>query len=117
MQTLTPSGVVIISTPQDLAAMVVKKAVHMAQKMSVPIIGVVENMSYFVVPETGKRVELFGPSKGEEMSKEAQAPLLGQLPVDPEIARLCDSGEIERYNSEAFTALSQAFIQAVPAES
>ena len=117
MQTLTPSGVVIISTPQDLAAMVVKKAVHMAQKMSVPIVGVVENMSYFMVPETGKRVELFGPSKGEEMSKEAGAPLLGQLPVDPEIARLCDSGEIERYNSEAFTALSQAFIQAVPAES
>jgi len=114
MQTLSLSGVVIIFTPQDLAAMVVKKAVHMAQKMSVPIVGVVENMSYFVLPESGKRIVIFGQSKGEEMSQEAGAPLLGQLPIDPELAQLCDSGEIERYNSEAFIALSQALIQAIP---
>lgn len=115
MQTLSLSGVVIIFTPQDLAAMVVKKAVHMAQKMSVPIVGVVENMSYFLLPETGKRIDIFGPSKGEEMSQEAGAPLLGRLPIDPELAQLCDSGQIERYNSEAFTALSQAFAQVMPA--
>ncbi len=115
MQTLSLSGVVIVFTPQELAAMVVRKAVHMAQKMSVPIVGVVENMSYFLLPETGKRIDIFGQSKAEEMSQEAGAPLLGQLPIDPELARLCDSGEIERYNSEAFTALSQAFIQAMPA--
>ena len=115
MQTLSLSGVVIIFTPQDLAAMVVRKAVHMAQNMIVPIIGVVENMSYFLLPETGKRMDIFGQSKGEEMSQEAGAPLLGQLPIDPELARLCDSGEIERYNSEAFIAFSQALIQAIPA--
>ena len=115
MQTLSLSGVVIIFTPQDLAAMVVRKAVHMAQNMIVPIIGVVENMSYFLLPETGKRIDIFGQSKGEEMSQEAGAPLLGQLPIDPELARLCDSGEIERYNSEAFIAFSQALIQAIPA--
>ena len=115
MQTLSLSGVVIVFTPQDLAAMVVRKAVHMAQNMSVPIIGVVENMSYFLLPETGKRIDIFGQSKGEEMSQEAGAPLLGQLPIDPELARLCDSGEIERYNSEAFVAFSQALIQAIPA--
>ena len=114
MQTLSLSGVVIIFTPQDLAAMVVRKAVHMAQNMSVPIIGVVENMSYFLLPETGKRIDIFGQSRGEEMSQEAGAPLLGQLPIDPELACLCDSGEIERYNSEAFIAFSQALIQAIP---
>jgi Mrp family chromosome partitioning ATPase len=115
MQTLSLSGVVIIFTPQDLAAMVVRKAVHMAQNMSVPIIGVVENMSYLLLPETGERIDIFGQSRGEEMSQEAGAPLLGQLPIDPELARLCDSGEIERYNSEAFIAFSHALIQAIPA--
>ena len=117
MQSLPLSGVVIISTPQDLANMVVRKAVHMASKMNIPILGVVENMSYLVSPETGKRIELFGRSRGEEMASEAKAPLLGQIPVDPELAALCDSGDIERYNSEPFTSLSSAFIQALPASS
>jgi len=115
MQSLPLSGVIIVSTPQDLAAMVVRKAVHMAEKLSIPVVGVVENMSYFVIPETGKRIELFGRSKGEEMAREAEAPLLGQLPVDPALAALCDDGDIERYNSEAFIALSAAFTQAMPA--
>jgi hydrogenase maturation protease len=115
MQSLPLSGVVIVSTPQDLAAMVVRKAVHMAEKLSIPVLGVVENMSYFLIPETGKRIELFGRSKGEEMAREAEAPLLGQLPVDPALAALCDDGDIERYNSEAFIALSAAFTQAMPA--
>ena len=77
--------------------------------------GVVENMSYLMIPETGKRIELFGRSRGEEMDREAEAPLLGQLPVDPDLAALCDRDEIERYNTEPFTSLSAAFIQAVPA--
>lgn len=115
MQTLSLSGLVIVFTPQELAAMVVKKAVGMAHKLNVHILGVVENMSYFLLPESGKRIELFGPSKGEEMSLEAGAPLLGRLPIDPELARLCDSGQVERYNSEAVTALSQAFAQVMPA--
>ena len=113
MQSLPLSGVIIVSTPQDLAAMVVRKAVHMAENLKVPIIGVVENMSYLLIPETGKRLEIFGKSKAEEMSNEANAPLLGQLPIDPELAKLCDDGEIERYNSEAFIALSMAFTQAI----
>ena len=72
-------------------------------------------MSYLVNPESGKRIELFGRSRGEEMATEAKAPLLGQIPVDPELAALCDSGDIERYSSEAFASLSSAFIQALPA--
>ena len=117
MQSLPLSGIIIVSTPQDLASMVVRKAVHMANKLNIPILGVVENMSYLVIPETGKRIELFGRSRGEEMAGEAEAPFLGQLPVDPELAALCDTGEIERYNSDAFTAMSSAFIQALPASS
>jgi len=101
MQSLPISGVIIVSTPQGLVEMIVKKAVNMAQKMNKPILGVVENMSYFYAPDTKKRYELFGESKGEALAKVAQAPLLGTLPIDPELARLCDNGDIEHYTGES----------------
>jgi len=113
MQSLPLSGVVIVFSPQELAAMVVRKAVQMAQKMNIPIIGVVENMSYFLLPDSGKRIELFGKSKGQDMAKAAAAPLLGQLPIDPDLARLCDEGSIERYDSAVLNALADAFIKAM----
>jgi hydrogenase maturation protease len=114
LQTLPISGVIIVFTPQDLTAMVVRKAVNMVQKMDKAILGVVENMSYLYVPEIDKRIEPFGRSRGGEMAQVASAPFLGQLPIDPELARLCDEGTIESYNSDTFTALSQAFVQALP---
>jgi len=114
MQTLPISGVVIVSTPQDLTTMIVKKAVDMAQKMDKPVLGVVENMSYLYVPEIDKRIELFGKSRGEEMAQAARTILLGRLPIDPELAKLCDEGEIERYDSDAFTALARTLIQTLP---
>ena len=113
MQTLPVSGVLIVFTPQDLAAMVVRKAVQMTQKMNIPVKGVVENMSYFILPDSGKRIELFGSSKGQEMSVDAGAPLLGQFPVDPELAQLCDDGNIERYDSEELNSFADAFLKAV----
>jgi len=113
MQLFPISGVIIVFTPQDLVEMIVRKAVNMAQKMDKPILGVVENMSYFLLPDTGKRIELFGSSKGQEMAKVARAPLLGQLPIDPELAKLCDEGNIERYDSEALSSFGKAFIQAM----
>lgn len=116
MQTLPLSGVIIVFSPQDLAAMVVKKAIKMAQKMNVPILGVVENMSYLILPDTGKRIEVFGKTKGQEMSMAAGAPLLEQLPLDPELAKLCDDGNIERYDSGVVNNLAQAFLQAVLAK-
>ena len=112
MQSLPISGVLIVFTPQDLTAMVVRKAVHMAQQMGKPILGVVENMSYLYVPEIDKKIELFGKSRGDEMAKAANAPLLGQLPIDPELAKLCDEGNIERYNSEIMTRLGESISQA-----
>jgi len=116
MQMLPVSGVVIVFTPQDLTTMIVRKAINMAQKMNIPVLGVVENMSYLYVPEVDKRIELFGKSRGEEMSQAAQAPLLGQLPIDPELAKLCDKGDIERYDSGIITSLGQSLSQAISAK-
>jgi Mrp family chromosome partitioning ATPase len=107
LQSLPVSGIIIVFTPQDLTTMVVKKAVKMAQQMDKPIIGVVENMSYFLLPETGEKIELFGKSRGEEMAKAAGAPLLGTLPIDPALAKLCDEGNIERYDSEIYNSFVQ----------
>ena len=105
MQTLPVSGIIIVFTPQELTTMIVKKAVNMAQQMNKPILGVIENMSYLYVPEIDKKIEIFGKSRGEEMARAAGAPLLGQLPIDPELAKLCDEGNIERYNAEVITKL------------
>jgi len=88
--------------------MVVRKAVNMARQMKKPILGVVENMSYLYVPEIDKKIEIFGKSRGEEMAQAAGAPLLGQLPIDPELAKLCDEGNIERYDAEIVTRLGEA---------
>jgi len=114
MQTLPIAGVIIVFTPQDLTTMIVRKAVNMAKRMDKPILGVVENMSYLYVPEVDKRIELFGASKGGEMAQAASAPLLGQLPIDPELAKLCDEGAIEQYESEAFTAMTQTLTESLP---
>ena len=91
--------------------MIVRKAASMARKMDKPILGVIENMSYLYVPEIDKQIELFGRSRGDEMAQVVHAPLLGRLPIDPELARLCDEGEIERYASGAFDSMSQTFTQ------
>jgi hydrogenase maturation protease len=112
MQSLSLSGVIIVFSPQELAAMVVRKAVQMAQKMEIPVKGVVENMSYFVVPDSGKRIEIFGSSKASEMAAAAGAPLLGQFPIDPQLAQLCDEGNIERYDSDELQKYADAFLAA-----
>ena len=113
MQTLPITGIIIVFTPQDLTAMVVRKAVNMVRQMSKPILGVVENMSYLYVPEIDKKIELFGRSRGEEMAEAAHAPLLGQLPIDPELAKLCDEGNIERYDNEIVAHLGASLSQAL----
>jgi len=108
MQSLPIQGVVIVFTPQDLTAMVVRKAIKMAEQMKKPILGVVENMSYLHIPEMNKKMELFGASRGEEMARAAHAPLLARLPIDPDLVKLCDSGNLEDWDSEDMEALSDA---------
>lgn len=98
LQSLPLDGLVIVSSPQDLAIMVVKKAINMAQMMKVPILGLVENMSGLSCPHCGNNIELFGPSKAGKVSAATGIPVLGRLPLDSEISRLGDLGEIERYS-------------------
>jgi len=113
MQSFPISGVIIVFTPQDLTTMIVRKAVNMAQKMNKSVLGVVENMSYLQLADMDKRLEIFGPSRGIEMAQASKAPLLAQLPIDPELARLCDQGEIESYDSETMRAFGQSLKQAL----
>ncbi len=114
MQSLPMSGIVLVSSPQGLAGMVVRKAANMAQQMETPILGLIENMSYFECPDTGKRHELFGPSHAEETARRIGVPFLGRLPIDPEIARLCDAGRIEEYTGEIFAPIAQELIRRTP---
>jgi Mrp family chromosome partitioning ATPase len=114
MQSLPLSGVVLVTSPQDLAGMVVRKAAQMAGYMQVPILGLIENMSYFVCPDTGKQYDIFGPSHAEQMAARLGVPFLGRLPIDPEIARLCDAGRIEDYPAEAFVPIAQRLADWAP---
>lgn len=114
MQSLPISGIVLVSSPQDLAGMVVRKAANMARQMSTPILGLIENMSYFECPDTGKRYDLFGPSHAEETAQHIGVPFLGRLPIDPEIARLCDGGHIEEYAATGFAPMADRLIAGLP---
>jgi Mrp family chromosome partitioning ATPase len=114
MQSLPMSGVVLVTSPQGLAGMVVRKAAQMAQRLNIPILGLVENMSYFVCPDTGKRHEIFGPSHAEETASKLGVPFLGRLPIDPEITRLCDEGRIEDYPAEAFIPVAERIVELAP---
>ena len=114
MQSLPLNGIILVTSPQELVKVIVKKAMKMAQHLHVPIIGVVENMSYAVCPDTGKKWELFGPSKANEVAREIGAPLLAQIPVDPEISRLCDQGRIEEYEVSDFARVAERIEELVP---
>jgi ATP-binding protein involved in chromosome partitioning len=98
-QSLPLDGVIVVSSPQDLASMIVSKAVNMAKKMDVQILGLVENMSYLKCPGCGEKVELFGAPKGEKLASDLGIPFLGAVPLDPAIAQLSDQGKIEDYSS------------------
>jgi len=116
MQTLPLTGIIIVFTPQALTTMVVRKAINMARQMGKPILGVVENMSYLYMPEIDRKIELFGKSRGEEMAKAAHAPLLGQLPIDPALAKLCYEGNIELYDAENIAKLGESLSQVTSAQ-
>ena len=114
MQSLPLSGIVLVSSPQGLAGMVVRKAARMAQQMQTPMLGLIENMSYFECPDTGKRYEIFGPSHAKETAAQIGIPFLGRLPIDPEIARLCDAGRLEEYLAEDFVLIAQELERRTP---
>ncbi len=98
-QSLPLDGVIVVSSPQDLASMIVSKAVNMAKKMDVPILGLVENMSYLKCPSCGKTMNVFGEPKGVNLASSLGVPFLGAIPLDPAIAKLSDEGKIEEYSN------------------
>ncbi len=116
MQSFPISGVIVVYTPQDLVDLIVKKAINMASKMEKKVLGVVENMSYLYVPEIDKKIEIFGKSRGLQTAESAEAPLLGQIPIDPELAKLCDAGNIEQYDAEIIHELSSNLVSALKTE-
>ena len=101
-QSLPVDGIIIVTTPQDLVTLIVKKAVNMAKMMNVPILGLVENMSYFECPDCGKKHNIFGESKIEEVAKELELPVLAKLPINPANAALVDKGAIELCEEKQF---------------
>ena len=108
MQDLPINGILMITTPQSLATMIVKKALDMAQKMNVRILGIIENMAGFTAPDTGKHYDIFGPSHANEVAEQSGAPLLARLPIDPQFAERCDAGEIETVSTETLKACVEA---------
>ena len=97
-QSLPVDGIIIVTSPQELVSMIVTKAVKMAQMMDIPILGIVENMSYFQCPDCDNKYSIFGESSIEEVSKEHNIDNFDKLPIDPKIAEACDAGEIESLN-------------------
>ena len=104
-QSLPIDGVVIVTTPQDLVGMIVAKAVKMADMMNVPVLGLVENMSFFRCPDCGKEFAVFGESKAEAVAQEYHIPYVARLPIDPAISRLVDEGKVELVPGEPISGL------------
>lgn len=101
-QSIAVDGIIIVTSPQELVSMIVTKAVKMAEMMDIPIIGLVENMSYFKCPDNGKEYQIFGDSHIEEIADEHNLKVLAKLPIDPKISAACDKGMIEAYDCDWF---------------
>ena len=99
-QSLPLDGVIIVASPQELVSMVVEKAVKMAEMMDIPIVGVVENMSYLLCPDCGKEIPLFGAGKTQAAADAHHIPLLARMPIDPALAQLTDLGRIEDFTGD-----------------
>ncbi len=99
-QSIPLDGIVVVTSPQELVSMIVKKAYNMAKQMNIPILGVVENMSYVKCQDCGKEIKLFGESNLTETAKDLGIDILGRVPIDPVMAQLADKGEFERFSND-----------------
>ena len=107
-QTLPVDGILVVTSPQELVSMIVAKAVNMAEMMKVPMLGLVENMSYVVCPDCGKHINVFGDSHVDEVAAKHGLPVLAKCPIDPELARLSDAGLIETYGGQYLEGAADA---------
>ncbi|MPN14254.1 Iron-sulfur cluster carrier protein [bioreactor metagenome] len=103
-QSLPVDGIVVVTTPQDLVKMIVKKATNMAELMNIPILGIVENMSYLECPDCKKKINVFGESKAEKIAAEIGVPVLAKIPINPVTANLVDKGAVELAEEDAIVA-------------
>ncbi|MDE6000848.1 MAG: Mrp/NBP35 family ATP-binding protein [Clostridia bacterium] len=99
-QSIPVDGIVIVTTPQDLVGMIVQKAVNMAHMMNVPILGIVENMSYIKCPDCGRKISVFGESGVDALALENSIPAVAKLPIDPELTKAADGGKIEDFEND-----------------
>ena len=107
-QSLPVDGIIIVTSPQELVSMIVEKAVNMAKLMKIPVIGIVENLSYIECPDCGKKINVFGESHAEKVAEAAGIPLLGRIPIDPKLAELCDRGMLELMENSYLDAAADA---------
>jgi Mrp family chromosome partitioning ATPase len=114
MQSLPVNGIVIVSSPQDLAFMVVKKTIKMTQKMNIPILGIVENMSHAICPHCNEVIEIFGQHQGEKVARDSGINYLGSLPWDMKLNQLVDEGKIEEYQTEQMEAIIEKIVAQLP---
>ncbi|MBO5374138.1 MAG: Mrp/NBP35 family ATP-binding protein [Clostridia bacterium] len=114
-QSLPLDGIVIVTTPQDLVSMIVEKAANMAQLMNIPVLGLVENMSYVVCPDCGKHIQIFGDGKVNEVATKYGYEILGKLPMDARLASLCDKGIIELMENDYLDEASDKIEKATKA--
>lgn len=110
-QTLPIDGIVIVTSPQELVGMIVEKAYKMAEMMNVPVLGIVENMSYFKCPDCGKEHRIFGESHIEEIAASYGIRNIAKLPMDPALAAACDAGTVEAYRTKEIDLLADALLQ------
>ncbi|WP_019850671.1 Mrp/NBP35 family ATP-binding protein [Desulfitobacterium sp. PCE1] len=113
MQSLPVSGVVIVTSPQQLAGMIVRKAINMVKKYDATLYGLVENMAYVACPQCEEQIEIFGKPHGEEEAAQNEIPYLGQLPIDPVLATMSDLGKIEDYESANFTQIARNLAEVI----
>lgn len=106
-QSIPVDGIIVVTSPQELVSMIVGKAVKMANMMNIPVIGLVENMSYLECPDCGKKIAVFGESHLNETAQKFGLPVLGRVPVDPQIARAADEGKIEELRGEWLDAAAE----------
>ena len=107
-QSLPVDGIIIVASPQELVGMIVEKAVNMADMMNIPVLGIVENMSYIPCPDCGRKIFPFGESRTRQVAEAHHLPLLAELPLDPALARECDTGVIELFNEDWMNGVMDA---------
>ena len=106
-QSIPLDGIIVVTSPQELVSVIVEKAVNMAKMMNIPILGLVENMSYVTCPDCGREIQVFGESRLTEVAAHNGIPVLGRIPMDPALARVVDQGVVELFEGDWLDAAAQ----------